>query len=81
MNYYIAYKKFWKQKVNPEKFNKNIQFYTQPKIHKEGNPGGPVIGSVSCHTSKISGHVDYHFQPIVKQIPSYVKDKNKLKKK
>ena len=25
-------------------------FYAQPKIHKEGNPGGPVISSLICHT-------------------------------
>ena len=24
-----------------------------PKIHKEGNPEGPVVSSVICHTSKI----------------------------
>ena len=45
----------------------------KPKIHKLRNPGRPVIGSVSCHTSIISEYVDYHLQPIVKQIPSYVK--------
>ena len=49
------------------------QFYTQPKIHQRGNLGRPVISSVSCHTSKISEYVDYHLQPIIKQIPSYVK--------
>ena len=53
---------------------KNPRFYTQPKIYKEWNPGIPVISSVSCHTSKISEYVYYHLQPIVKQIPSYVKD-------
>ena len=25
-----------------------LWFYTQPKIHKEGKPGRPVIGSVIC---------------------------------
>ena len=50
------------------------RFYTQSKIHKEGNPGKPVISSVNCHTSQISEYVDYHLQPIAKQIPSYVKD-------
>ena len=28
-------------------------FYMQPKIHKQGNPGRPVISSVNCHTTKI----------------------------
>ena len=50
------------------------QFYISPKIHKEGNPGRPVVSSINCHTANISKYVDYHLQPIVKQIPSYVKD-------
>ena len=52
------------------------QFYISPKIHKEGNPGRPVVSSINCHTANISKYVDYHLQPIVKQIPSYVKDTN-----
>ena len=43
-------------------------------MHKEGNPGRVLISSVSCHTFKISNYVDYHLQPIVKQIPSHFKD-------
>ena len=46
----------------------------QPKIHKENNPGRPVVSSVNCHTSSISRYVNYHLQPIVKDIPSYVRD-------
>ena len=49
-----------------------LRFHTQPKIHKEGNPGIPVISSVNCHTSKISEYVDYQLQSIVKQISSCV---------
>ena len=44
------------------------------KLHIEGIPGRSVISSVNCHTSKKSKHVDYHLQPIVEEIPSYVKD-------
>ena len=50
------------------------QFYAQPKIHKTGNPGHPVVSSVNCHTYTISKYVDFHLQPIVKNIPSYVRD-------
>ena len=42
------------------------QFYISPKIHKEGNPGHPVVSSINCHTANISKYVDYHLQPIVK---------------
>ena len=52
------------------------QFYMSPKIHKEVNPGRPVVSSINCHTTNISKYVDYHLRRIVKQIPSYVKDTN-----
>ena len=52
------------------------QFYLLPKIHKEGNPGRPVVSSIECHTSKISEFVDHHLQPIVQETSSYVKDTN-----
>ena len=40
------------------------QFHISPNTHKEDKPGSPVV----CY--------HYHLQPIVKQIPSYVKDSN-----
>ena len=55
-----------------------LRFYTQPKIHKEGNPGRPVIGSVTCCRSKIPEYVDYNLQPVLKQIRSYVNDTNNI---
>ena len=48
--------------------------YIQPKTHQTGNPGRPVITSVNCYTPTISNYVDYHLQPIVQQIPFYMKD-------
>ena len=50
------------------------RFYTKSKIHKEWTPGRPVISSASCHSSKISEYVDYHLQPIVWEIPTYIKE-------
>ena len=55
---------------------KTAKFYISPKIHKPNNPGRPVINSIECHTSEISRFVDHHLQPVVKQIPSYIKDTN-----
>ena len=52
------------------------QFYISPEIHKESNPGCPVVSSINCHTVIISKYIDYHLQPIVKHLPSYVKDTN-----
>ena len=45
------------------------QFYISPKIHKEGNPGRPVVSSINCHIANILKYVGYHLQPMVKQIP------------
>ena len=45
-------------------------------MHKQGNPGRPVISSVNCLTSNISKYLDYHLQPIVQQIPPYIEDTN-----
>ena len=45
-------------------------------LFKIFNPGRSVVSSINCYTANISKYVDYHLQPIVKQIPSYVKDTN-----
>ena len=57
---------------------KTPRLYMLPKIHKEGNLGRPAVSSVSCHTSKISKFVDYHIQPLAKELRSYVKDTTDL---
>ena len=49
-------------------------------MHKEGNPGYPVVSSINCHTANILEYIDYHLQPIVKEISSYVKDTNFINK-
>ena len=56
--------------VNP----KTPKFYISPKIHKENNPGRPVINSFDCPTSDISRFIDHHLQPLLREIPSYIKD-------
>ena len=32
---------------------KTPKFYLRPKIHREGNPGRPIVSSVNCHTANI----------------------------
>ena len=81
--------RFKKEKLLPQNIADGLstsnlrtpKFYLSPKIHKPYNPGRPVISSVDCHTSNISRYVDYHLQPIVKNIPSYMKDTNDFIKK
>ena len=48
-------------------------FYISPKIHKKNNPGRPEINLINCHTSEISRFVDHHLQPLVREIPPYIK--------
>ena len=58
--------------VNP----KTPKFCISPNIHKENNPGRPVMNSINCHTSEISCFIDHHLQPVVREIPLYIKDTN-----
>ena len=58
--------------VNP----KTPNFYISPKIHKENNPGRLVINSTNCHASETSRFVEHYLQPLVREIPSSIKDTN-----
>ena len=40
-----------------------------------------MISSVNCHSSKIQEYVDYHLQPIVREIPLYIKDTSNFLRK
>ncbi|OXA47181.1 hypothetical protein Fcan01_18000 [Folsomia candida] len=61
-----------------EKSPRCSQFYLLPKIHKVGNPGRPIVSTVSCPTSLISAFVDSVLHPIIAQTPSYLKDTTDL---
>ena len=54
--------------------SKTCKFTLNPKIHKEGNQGRPVISSVDYHSSDITKYIDYHLQPEVYKLNSYTKD-------
>ena len=45
-----------------------------PKIHKPNNPGRPIVSACSCPTELISSYLDKIMAPIVKSLPSYIKD-------
>ena len=49
-------------------------FYTLPKLHKEGIPGLPIISGCNSPTEKLSQYLDFYLKPIVRNIPSYIKD-------
>ena len=46
------------------------RFYILPKIHKQGNPGRPIISSNGHPTERISQFVDYDLKPLVQKLPS-----------
>ena len=48
--------------------------YFLPKIHKPNNPGRPIVSACSCPTELISSFLDKIMAPIVKSLPSYIKD-------
>ena len=48
--------------------------YFLPKIHKPNNPGRPIVSACSCPTELISSYLDKVMAPIVRSLPSYIKD-------
>ena len=68
----------WKEKVaewlkkKPQEHQNSL--YNQKHI-KEETVVPQLSVQVNCYNSNISKYVGYHLQPIVKEIPFYVKDK------
>ena len=50
--------------------------YFKPKIHKPNNPSRPIVSACSCPTELISSYLDKIMTPIIKSLPSYIKDSN-----
>jgi hypothetical protein len=46
------------------------RFYLMPKIHKENNPGRPIVSANGHPTEKISEFIDFHLRPFVENLPS-----------
>ncbi|XP_041466218.1 uncharacterized protein LOC121416797 [Lytechinus variegatus] len=49
-----------------------------PKIHKVGNPGRPIVSTINRPTELISQYLDSIFSPIVKGLPTYVRDSSEM---
>ena len=54
--------------------NETSCIYFLPKIHKPNNPGRPIVSACSRPTELISSYLDKIMTPIVRSLPSYVKD-------
>uniref|UniRef100_A0A673N3A4 Uncharacterized protein n=1 Tax=Sinocyclocheilus rhinocerous TaxID=307959 RepID=A0A673N3A4_9TELE len=50
--------------------------YALPKIHKSivDPPYRPIVSGIGSLTEKLSIFIDYYLQPLVKQLPSYLRD-------
>lgn len=57
------------------------RFYLLPKIHKENNPGRPIVSANGHPTEKLSEFVDFHLRPFVENLPSHIKDTTDYLKK
>ena len=67
-----------------EKSDGNLcRLFLLPKIHKRFFmvPGRPVISNCGYLTEHISEFLDYHLQPLAKQVKSYIKDTNDFVKR
>ena len=53
---------------------KTPKFYMLPKVHKQNNPGRPIIAAINSPTTNLSRYVDHHLQPLAEKLPSYIKD-------
>ena len=57
------------------------RFYLLPNIHKENNPGRPIVSANGHPTEKISEFIDFHLRPFVENLPSHIKDTTDYLKK
>ena len=62
---------------------KFASFYLLPKIHKRLHdvPGRPVISNCGYFTENIYSFLDFHLQPLAREVKSYIKDTNDFLKK
>ena len=55
-------------------YPKSAKFYLLPKIHKEGNPGRPVVSNIACPTYHISKFLSRYLKLLVVTCPTYIRD-------
>ena len=62
---------------------KFVRFSRLPKINKrlENVPGQPVISNCGFYTENISAFLDFHLQPLAREVKSYIKYTNDFLKR
>ncbi len=48
--------------------------YFLPKIHNPDNPGRPIVSACGCPTELICSYLDNVMAPLVRNLPSYIRD-------
>lgn len=53
-----------------------LTIYYLPKVHKDPihPPNHPIISGIDSVTARIGGYIVFYLQPIVKKVPSFLKD-------
>ena len=57
------------------------RFHLLPTMHKENNPGRPILSANDHPAEKISDFFDFHIRPFVENLPSHIKDTTDYLKK
>jgi hypothetical protein len=57
------------------------RFYLLPKIHKQDNPGRPIVSANGHPTENILESIDFILRPFVENLPSHIKDTTHYLKK
>lgn len=52
------------------------RLYMLPKVHKPNSPGCPFVSACCSPTENIAAYIDEVMAPLVKCLPTYVKDTN-----
>lgn len=60
--------------IKPTVHTRMPLFYILPKIHKDGNPGRPIVSAVNSPTENISELLNICLQPLLPKLRSYIKD-------
>ena len=77
-NYYIDDDLF--EFLSPNNRPRTPIFHMLPKIHKRNNPGRPIILGCDSPSGNLSVFLDHYLKPIVRHLPSYIKDTDEFLK-
>ena len=60
--------------LTPPKPARTLLFYGLPKVHKPNIPLPPIVSACGSSTNQLSNYFTHFIQPLVKILPSYIRD-------